>query len=85
MTQSLAAQAVVVELDCWARRAEADIGLLEALLNRNLAPGESVASALPKAVLHDHRGSVILNRCSALHALCPLLIPGVFAHSINQA
>ena len=53
---------MVAELESWARRAEADLGLLEALCNRPLGPGESLAFALPKAVLNIHRGATILAR-----------------------
>lgn len=54
---------MIQELDGWARRAEADFALLGALAGRPLGLGESMASALPRAIHHDDQGTVLLTRC----------------------
>ena len=55
-------QGPINKLESWARRAEADIALVEALRGAPLAAADSVAAALPLAVHTDDRGRTVLSR-----------------------
>ena len=54
---------MIAELERWSRRAEADFALVEALISAPLGPDQSVAEALPQAVVHDAQGACVLTRC----------------------
>ena len=70
-------QAAIEQLDLWARQAEADIALVEALSGAPLAATDSVAAALPQAVHTDAQGNTVLSRCvlryCAAHELIEVL------------
>ncbi len=57
-------QAAIEQLDAWARQAEADIALVEALSGALLAATDSVAAALERAVHTDAHGNTVLSRCA---------------------
>ncbi len=59
----LRVQAAIEQLDLWARQAEADIALVEALSGAPLAASECVADVLPRAVHTDAQGNTVLSRC----------------------